>query len=139
MCHEQISPPHSITPSPPHQRLSDDIADLAPRIEGSNRILEDKLHALAHLPQGTAVHRCEVLAIEQDAPRDGPTQLKHRAAKRGLAASGLSDQPKRLAARNFQTDIGYCVYNLASDGIFNDDVFHLEKRISRRGLPGILH
>ena len=85
------------------------------------------------------MHRREVLAVEQDAPRLGPTQLQHRAAERGLAAAGFADQPKRLAARHFQTDVGHRVDGLAADGIFDDEVFHLEKRIARRGLPGILH
>ena len=85
------------------------------------------------------MHRREVLAVEQNPPRDGPAQLQHRAAQRGLAAAGLSDQTKRLAARNLQADVGHRVDGLAADGIFNDEVFHLEKRIARRGWLDVLH
>ena len=37
-----------------HQRLGDDVADLAARVERGDRILEDQLHAPAHLAQGIA-------------------------------------------------------------------------------------
>src|SRR5438034_7259483 len=40
-----------------HQRLGDDLADAPPRIQRSDRILENKLHAPAHPPQGIALHR----------------------------------------------------------------------------------
>ena len=73
------------------------------------------------------MHRREVLAVEQNPPRDSPTQLQHRATQRGLAAAGLSDQAKRLAARNLQAYVGHRVYSLAADGILNDEVLHLEK------------
>ena len=86
------------------------------------------------------MHRREVLAVEQNPPRDGPAQLQHRAAQRGLAAAGLADQAKRLAARNLQADIGHRMDRLAADGILDDEVFHREQRIAQRGLlPGVVH
>ncbi len=122
-----------------HQRLGDDIADPPPWVQGGNRILKDQLHAPAHPPQGIALHRREVLAVEHDSPRDGPAQLKHRAAQRGLAAAGLADQAERLAARDLQADVGHRMDRLAADGILDDEVFHREQRIAQSGLPGVVH
>ena len=122
-----------------HQRLGDDLADAPPRIQRSDRILENKLHAPAHPPQCIALHRGEVLTIEQNPPGDSPTQLQHRAAQSRLAAAGLPDQTKRLAARYLQAYAGHRVYGLAAQCIFNDQVIHLEKRIVRTGLLDFLH
>ena len=115
-----------------HQRLGDDVADAPPRVERGNRILEDQLHAPAHLSQRVALHRREVLAIEQNPPRDSPPQLQHRATQRGLAATGLADQTEGLAARNLQAYIRHRVDRLAAHGIFNDEVFHPEKWLARK-------
>ena len=84
------------------------------------------------------MHRRKVVAVEQNAPGDGLTQLQHRATQSGLAAAGLSDQTKRLAARYLQAYVGYRVYSLAAHRILNDEVLHLEKRIAL-GLLGFLH
>ena len=84
------------------------------------------------------MHRCEVLAIEQHPPGDSPTQLQHRAAQSGLAAAGLPDQTKRLAARYLQAYAGHRVDGLAAHRILNNEVLHLEKRIAL-GLLGFLH
>jgi len=78
------------------------------------------------------LHRREVLAVEQNPPRDGPAQPQDRATERRLAAAGLSDQTKRLAAGHLQTDVGHRVDGLAADGILNDKVFDL-RRGSREG------
>ena len=113
-----------------YQRLRDDIADPPFRVERSDRILKDQLHTLAHLAQAIALHRGEVLAIEQNAPGDCPAQLQHRASQRRLAAAGLPDQTKGLASTHFQTDAGHRVNRLGPDGIFDDEIFHLEQGIA---------
>ncbi len=81
------------------------------------------------------MHRRKVLTIEHNPPGHGPAQLQYCAAQSGLAAAGLADQTKRLAARNLQAYAGYRVHGLAAYRILNDEVLHLEKRIAL-GLPG---
>ena len=122
-----------------HQRLGDDVTDATPRIERGDRVLEDELHALAHLAQGLAMHRGQVVAVEQYLARLRLAQLQHRAAERGLAATGLADEAQRFAARDVETDVGHGMDDLAAHDIFDDKVFDLEQGIGRRGLQHHMH
>ena len=83
-----------------HQRLGDDVADAPPWVQRRDRVLEDHLHAPAHLPQGVAPQRHQIDAIEHNLPRSRPAQLQHGTAKRRLAATAFADQTERLAARD---------------------------------------
>jgi len=70
-----------------------------------------------------ALHRREVLAIEQNPPRDSPPQLQHRATQRGLAATGLADQTRvsPRATCRFTSDTAWIVLR--------------PQHIQRRGFP----
>jgi hypothetical protein len=111
-----------------HQRLGNDIADLAPRIERGNRVLEDELHATAHQPQGIALHRCEILAIEPHPARGRTAQLQYGPAERRFPATGFADQTERLAAGDLQADARHSVNGLGTYRIFHDEIIDIEQR-----------
>ena len=112
-----------------HQRLGDDVADLAARVERGDRILEDQLHAPAHQPQGIALHRREIVTVEQNAPRGRPAQLQHRPAQRRFSAAGFADQTQRFAAGDLQGHAGHGMNDLGADGIFDDEIVDVEQRV----------
>ena len=117
------------------QRLGNDVADAPTRIERGDRVLEDQLHAAAHLAQSLAPHRGQILAVEQHLARYRRPQLQHRTAERGLAATGFADKAQRLAARDLEADIGDCVHDLVAGDVFDDEIFHFQQRRCQ----GLLH
>jgi hypothetical protein len=122
-----------------YQRLGDDIADPAARVQRGNRILEDQLHAPAHQPQGIAPHRREIVPVEQNAARGRPAQLQHRPAQRRFPAAGFADQTQRLAAGDLQGHAGHGMNDLGADGIFHDQIVDGEQRFVWSGLHGLQH
>ena len=122
-----------------HQRLGDDVADPAARIERCNRVLEDQLHAPAHQPQGVALHRRQIVTVEQNPPRGRPAQLQHRPAKRRFSAAGFADQTQRLATGDLQGHAGHGMNDLRADGIFHDQIVDGEQRFAGSGGHGLQH
>jgi hypothetical protein len=122
-----------------HQRFSDDVADPPPRVQRGDRVLENQLHAPAHPPQGVALHRREVLAVEQHLARHRFAQLQHRAPERRFSAAGFSDQTERLATRDLEADVRHRMDRLVADGIFDHEIFHPEQGIAGDRLRDGLH
>ena len=87
-------------------RLGDLVADRAHGVQRVERALEDDRRARpAHRAQTARLHREDVLAVEQDLPRDlGPRrQEPHRGVHdRGLPAARLPRHPEHLAARDVE-------------------------------------
>ena len=111
-----------------HQRLGDDVADPAARIERGNRVLEDQLHAPAHQPQRIALHLREVLAVEPHPTRGRSAQLQYGAAERRFPATGFADQTERFAAGDLQGDAGHGVNDFGACRIFHDEIIDIEQR-----------
>ena len=86
---------------PDRQGLHDDVADLAPRVERRDRILEDHLHPGARFTHGVAAHLGELASFEDDRPAGRPRQLHDRPAGGALSAARLADDTRasRRAAR----------------------------------------
>src|SRR3954453_3842766 len=56
------------------------------------------------MTEGSSLERREVVALEQDASGGRPVELDDRSAGRALAATGLADEPERLAATEGEAD-----------------------------------
>src|SRR6185437_1165000 len=110
------------------KRLGHDVTDTATRIERGDRVLEDELRPPAHLPQGLAPHGGEILAVEQHPARYSRAQLQYRAAEGRFAATGLADEPQRLAARDLEADIRNGMYGPVADAVLDNEVFDAQKR-----------
>src|ERR1700716_728842 len=86
------------------ERFADDVADGHTRIQRGVRVLEDHLHAAAHLPHVFATKLRELDAVELHLTRSRLVQLEDRAAGRRLAASGLAHEAERLALLDEEID-----------------------------------
>ena len=94
-------------PVPDAQRLGDDVADLAARVQRRDRVLEDQLDLGPRRrawPRRPAAVRS--VPVEHDPARVGGGQLHDRPAGRRLAAPGLADEPERLAGEDVEADAG---------------------------------
>ena len=74
------------------EALPDDVAHRHLRVEGAERVLEDDLHAAAHLPERLRVERGHVHAPEDDLAAGRLGQPDDRAAERRLPAARLADE-----------------------------------------------
>src|ERR1700722_12921758 len=79
-----------------YDRFGDRSADALSRIEAREGILENHLHALAHLAQTRGVERPHVLSLEQHASRARLDEAQDRTSRRRLAATGFADKGERL-------------------------------------------
>ncbi len=79
------------------KRFSDDTADRMPRVQRSERILEDHLHSSPERSQRTLLQVRDVLPIEDDPAGGRFVQSKDRSAESRLATAGLADEAERLA------------------------------------------
>src|SRR2546423_9150410 len=86
------------------ERFADDVADGHSWIQRRIRILEDHLHAAAHLAHVLAAELGELDAVELHLAGRRLVELEDRAAGRGLAASGLADETERLALLDEEID-----------------------------------
>ena len=81
------------------ERLADDLADALARVQRRVRVLEDDLHLAAQRPQSAG---CESRVMswpsKRTVPDVGSSSRTHQARCGRLAASGLADDPERLAA-----------------------------------------
>ena len=82
----------------------DQIADLHPRVERPDRVLEDDLHVLAHLLHALRRERDEVDAVELDLTRGGLEEPEDGASEGRLAAAGLADEANGLASPDVEVD-----------------------------------
>ena len=97
---------------PDLQWLGDDVADLAPRIQRADRVLEDHLQVgagPAHVPRGQPG---QVGAVEDHRPRGDRQELEERLAGGRLAASRLTDQSEGLAGLDVEADAAHCMDDL---------------------------
>jgi hypothetical protein len=81
-----------------------------------DRILENQLHAPAHLAQRIAPHRREIVTVEQHPPGSRPAQLQHRPPQRRFSAAGLADQTQGLSAGDLQGYARHGMNDLGADG-----------------------
>src|SRR5439155_18190640 len=79
------------------QALADAVGDGRSRVERAERILEDDLHPAPEGLERPARDPSDVLAVEDDPARCGVDEAQQDSADRGLAATGLADQPERLS------------------------------------------
>src|SRR5436190_1465816 len=91
------------------QRRGDDRTDALARIEARVRILEDDLHLLAERSQVAPAELADRATAELDVAGGRFEQAHDRPAERGLAASGLADEPERLALVDGEGDVVDCV------------------------------
>ena len=86
------------------ERFPDDVADGHARIQRRVWILEDHLHAPAHLPHVLATEPRQLDAVELHLAGRRLVELQDRAAGRRLAAPRLPDEPERLALLDEEID-----------------------------------
>jgi hypothetical protein len=86
------------------QSLRDNVANLHPRVEGAQRVLEDHLNVAPHCSQRLAGGLAHVLAAEQDGSRSRLHETDDGAAQCALAAPGLPDQTQGLTRPYRQGD-----------------------------------
>src|SRR3954451_6511703 len=91
-------------PLPDVERLTDDVGDLAARVQRRDRVLEDQLELWPRLAQGVVRQLREILAFEEHAARRRPGELQDRASGRRLAAARLADEAERLALLHVEAD-----------------------------------
>ena len=77
------------------ERAADDAGERHPRVEGSDRVLEDDLHLGPAAAQ--VGDRGHVLPLPQDLPSGRRYQTQERPAEGGLAAAGFADDAKGAA------------------------------------------
>ena len=86
------------------QALADDVGDRHPRVERSERVLEDDLHPATQRAHVVGIDIGELVAVEDDPAVRGRGQLDDGPAEGGLAAAGLTDERERLAAVDLEVD-----------------------------------
>ena len=91
---------------PDVQRLDDDVAHLAARVERGDRVLEDHLHPRPRLAHRLLVERREIGALEHHRTGRRRRELHHRPTRGGLSASRSTHDRRDSAAAEFQRDIG---------------------------------
>ena len=69
-----------------------------------NGVLEYDLSPPAKCTKPSAVHRTEVFAVEDDLARGRLDEAQDGPARGGLAASGFTDEPQRLAPAKLEAD-----------------------------------
>ena len=84
--------------------LPDDVADRHPRVQAGHRVLEDDLHAAAHLLEVVALALEDVLALEPRLALGRLLQAEQRPSEGRLPAAGLADEPEDLAAADLEAD-----------------------------------
>ena len=85
-------------------RLADDVADGHARVQGGVGVLEDHLHAAAHLPHLLSGERRQLGPVELHRSGRRLVELEDRPAGRRLAAAGLADEAERLALLDEEVD-----------------------------------
>jgi hypothetical protein len=88
------------------ERLGDDLPDPHAGIQRGVRVLEHELKVAAQDAELSALDGAEIGPVEQDLTARRDLEPDPHAAKRGLAAARLADQPERLAAADPQVHIG---------------------------------
>ena|SRR5438309_265493 len=89
------------------QGLADDLAHRLARVQRGEGVLEDDRQLPAHAAQRGARQPEQGLALEDDLALARLDEPQDRAAKGGLAAAGLADQPQRLALPDREVDAVY--------------------------------
>ena len=87
------------------ERVPDDRADPAARVQRTVRVLEDHLHVPAERAHPSTGQPADVLAVEGDRAGGDVVQPHDAAGQGGLAAAGLADQAQGLAAADLQADV----------------------------------
>ena len=82
--------------------LANDVADFEARVQAGIGVLEDHLHVPPERPQRRLVEMRDVGALEAHRTTGRLEQPQDSAARGGLAAAGLADQPEHLASRDRQ-------------------------------------
>src|SRR3954467_9343196 len=86
-------------------RLGDRGADLEPRVERGERVLEHVLHLAAQGRLPRRVERGDVLAVEDDLAGLRLLQADVAAPGGGLAAAALANEAERLGGRDLEADL----------------------------------
>ena len=120
------------------QRLGDQAADAAQRVEGTVRVLEDRLHAPTQLEHVRARHRAGRVAVDEDLAVRRLLQLQQHLRHGRLTGARFADESERLAARNrerHRVDGAEVLMAQAAsaDRIVLDEIAHLDHRSTRRG------
>ena len=89
---------------PDVERLHDDVADLAPRVQRRDRVLEDHLDVRAGLAHAVARQLGQLLRSEADRARRRSGELHDRPPGGGLAAARFADETERLAGQHVEAD-----------------------------------
>src|SRR5256885_16983814 len=79
------------------QGLLDDVEHALARVQRTERVLVDQLHAAAQLAQGLAAQARDLGAFDADAARRGPAQAHDGADGGGLARARLAHDGMRAA------------------------------------------
>ena len=87
------------------QRLGDEIADAAARIERGRGILEHHLKAAAQRPHLAQRFAGDVVALKEQLAAGDVVKPDETARERRLSAAGFADEPERFAAPHRQRDI----------------------------------
>ena len=87
------------------QRLLDDPIDGVHRIEGSVRVLEDRLHNAPQIEQLLAPQSRQIDAVVEDPALGGVDEVEDHVGHGGLARSGLADQRRRRGAAHPEGDV----------------------------------
>src|SRR4029079_19123025 len=87
------------------ERLADDLADRAARVERPVRVLEHVLDRPAHVARPRAGRRGEGRPPQQDLAAALAVQAHERARERRLARAGLAHEREALARREAEVDV----------------------------------
>ncbi len=86
------------------ERFADDLRHLHARVQRTERILVDHLHASPDRPHAGTVVIGNVLTLEHDLARGDVEHLEHGETGRALSAAGLTHQPERFATAHDEGD-----------------------------------
>src|SRR5262249_58868046 len=114
---------------------ADDLPDGHARIERAVGILEDHLHLATNRAERVVVEGREIPPLKHDLAAGRPLELQDTAARRRLAASGLTHEPERLAAPDLEAhpvdgahDTGAPAEQAAADLEVLDQIPDLQQR-----------
>ena len=89
-----------------------------------------------HLPHRWRGQPGQVFSFEQHLACGWLIKLQHSPAKRGFAAAGFSDQPKRFAAVHLKAHPGDGVHRATAGLEFDGQVFDIEQDRHATALTG---
>ena len=116
------------------QRLADDLKNREPRIQRSERVLENHLHLPPIMPELPLAQRQQTFSLEHHLARRRRNELQQRAPDGRLPAPALADEPDRRARLDGKGHPVHCLHiprvpaeDAGADGKINLEVTDFEQ------------